>query len=117
MIDVQTKNKLNSDFSDFNNILTDHNHVVRQYYTMFLNGDYGQDIYERYLNLYRRADNDQRLRAFVIQSFIDQYALDYELSINQVRHYLKTRIGVKKLELLNAVLINDVKDLYNGMEV
>ena len=37
--------KLKTDFNDFDELLKNPNHVVRQYFTMFLNGDYGQEYF------------------------------------------------------------------------
>ena len=35
------KEKLKSDFSDFDNLLNNPNHIVRRYYTAYLDGAYG----------------------------------------------------------------------------
>ncbi len=44
------KEKLKSDFSDFDNLLNNPNHVVRRYYSAYLYGDYGEEIYTKWFD-------------------------------------------------------------------
>tara|TARA_R100001230_G_C5558827_1_gene84081 strand:+ start:72 stop:428 length:357 start_codon:yes stop_codon:yes gene_type:complete len=114
MISEETKEKINYDFKDIDNLINNNDHIVRTYYHMFLNGDYGQDIFNKYFNLYEKANNkEKKLRALAIQSFIEYNSIDYGLSYNQVRYYLKKHIGLNNLEKLNIELIKDIKNIYD----
>tara|TARA_Y100000361_G_C10994620_1_gene256014 strand:+ start:90 stop:449 length:360 start_codon:yes stop_codon:yes gene_type:complete len=114
MISEETKEKINYDFKDIDNLINDNDHIVRKYYIEFLNGNYGKDIYNKYFNLYVRANNkEKKLRALAIQSFIEYNSIDYGLSYNQIRYYLKRHIGLDNLEKLNIELIKDIKIVYN----
>ena len=114
MISEEIKEKINYDFKDINNVINDNDHIVRKYYIEFLNGNYGKDIYNKYFNLYVRANNkEKKLRALAIQSFIEYNSIDYGLSYNQIRYYLKKHIGLDNLEKLNIELIKDIKTIYN----
>tara|TARA_R100000329_G_scaffold45428_1_gene42639 strand:- start:177 stop:587 length:411 start_codon:yes stop_codon:yes gene_type:complete len=106
------KEKLKSDFSDFDNLLNNPNHVVRRYYTAYLDGAYGEEIYTKWFDRYKKAKSYKQLRAFVIQSFCEFNALDYDCSFQQVQRWLMQNIGIEKLERLNMTLIDDVADVY-----
>ena len=45
MISEEIKEKINYDFKDINNVINDNDHIVRKYYIEFLNGNYGDEIY------------------------------------------------------------------------
>ena len=106
MISEEIKEKINYDFKDINNVINDNDHIVRKYYIEFLNGNYGDEIYNKYFNLYIRANNkEKKLRALAIQSFIEYNSIDYGLSYDQVRYYLKNNICIDNLEKLNIELI------------
>ena len=114
MISEETKEKINYDFKDIDNLINDNDHIVRKYYNEFLNGNYGEDIYNKYFNLYLKANNkEKKLRALAIQSFIEYNSIDYGLSYDQVRYYLKKHIGLNNLEKLNIELIKDIKNIYD----
>ena len=104
MISEEIKEKINYDFKDIDNLINDNDHIVRRYYQMFLNGDYGQEIFNKYFNIYEKAlsfsnsNKNKKLRALAIQSFIEYNSIDYSLSYNQVRYYLKKHIGFNNLE-------------------
>ena len=113
MINEETKDKINYDFKDIDNLINNNDHIVRKYYIEFLNGNYGDEIYNKYFNLYIRANNkEKKLRALAIQSFIEYNSIDYGLSYNQVRYYLKKHIGLNNLEKLNIELIKDIENVY-----
>tara|TARA_Y100000401_G_C8271021_1_gene198350 strand:- start:251 stop:706 length:456 start_codon:yes stop_codon:yes gene_type:complete len=138
MINEETKEKINYDFKDVDNLINDEDHIVRKYYQMFLNGDYGQDIFNKYFNLYVKA-NDQsgnddytyskKMRALAIQSFAEYNSIDYGISHYQFNHYLKNHIGLDNtnlytdnngevcswLEKLNIELIKDIENVYNSI--
>jgi hypothetical protein len=109
------KQKLTSDFNDFDNLLNNPNHVVRRYYSAYLNGDYGEEIYIKWFERYKKAKSQKQLRALVIQSFCEYNALDYDCTTQQVQRWLMQNIGIEKLELLNIELIDDVKDTYQHL--
>ena len=120
MISEEIKEKINYDFKDIDNLINDNDHIVRRYYQMFLNGDYGQEIFNKYFNIYEKAlsfsnsNKNKKLRALAIQSFIEYNSIVYSLSYNQVRYYLKKHIGFNNLEKLNIELIKDIKTVYDG---
>ena len=109
------KEKLKSDFSDFDNLLSNSNHVVRRYYSAYLDGAYGEEIGTKWFDRYKEAKSQKQLRALVIQSFCEFNALDYGCSFQQVQRWLMQNIGIEKLELLNVELIDDVKDTYQHL--
>ncbi len=111
------KQKLTSDFNDFDELLNNPNHVIRRYYSAFLNGDYGIEIYHKWLSRYNKINTTKQLRSFVIQSFCEYNALDYYCKPQQVQRWLVKNIGVEKLEQLNNWLIEDVKDVYFDIKV
>lgn len=103
--------QLKNDFSDFDNIISDCNHVVRRFYRCYVNGDYGEDVYTKLQARWLDVNTDKQARMFVIQSFVEYNALDYSLSTQQVQRWLVNNIGHDKLEQLNQQLINDVREL------
>jgi len=105
------KQKLKNDFNDFDELLNNPNHVVRRYFTAFINGDYGETIYNKWEKIYNEATTDKKLRALVIQAFLEYNALDYDCTSQQVQRWLMQNIGIKKLEKLNIELIKDIIDL------
>mgnify|MGYP003655968534 FL=1 len=107
------KQKLTSDFNDFDKLLNNTNHVVRRYFHMYINGDYGEDIFTKWLARYQIATTDKKLRALVIQAFLEYNALDYGCTSQQVQRWLMANIGIEKLEQLNLELIKDVQDAYS----
>tara|TARA_R100000005_G_C4998055_1_gene204765 strand:- start:1243 stop:1614 length:372 start_codon:yes stop_codon:yes gene_type:complete len=117
-----TIQQMQNDFSDIDNILTNDNHVVRRYFRMFLNGDYGQEIFEKYFKqwnkfsnlstLYLTADNLYRKkRSFIINAFIEFNCFDYDLSRYQVKKFLLNAFK-DDIEVLNDILISDAKQVY-----
>ena len=106
-------NKLENDFNDIENIISDCDHVVRRLYRCFINGDYGK---EHAFNYAPEFDVDgfksnRSLRSFVIRSFCTNQALDYGLNYGQVQRWLVENIGHENLERLNEELMIDVSDL------
>jgi len=107
---MEYKQKLASDFNDFDELLKNSNHVVRRYFSMYINGDYGEDIFYKWLERYQEANTQKKLRSLVIQAFLEYNALDYGCTTQQVQRWLMQNIGIEKLEQLNQELINDVSD-------
>ena len=105
------KQKLTSDFNDFDELLNNPNHVVRRYFSAYINGDYGEAIYDRWAKRYNEATTDKKLRGLVIQAFLEYNALDYDCTTQQVQRWLMQNIGIEKLEKLNIELIKDIIDL------
>ncbi len=103
--------QIKNDFNDFDNIINDGNHVVRRYYRAYVDGDYGYDVYISLNNRWRDVHTDRQARMFVIQSFVEFNAKDYDLTTRQVQSWLVKQFGHDKLEQLNNVLINDVREL------
>ena len=106
------KDKLRSDFSDIENVISDTNHVVRKYYYMFLSGDYGEEIYNKYLNQWNYCKTERQLRSFVIRSFCDNQAIDYSCSDGHIQKSLMEIVGLDNLERLNLALIEDATNAY-----
>ena len=106
------KDKLRSDFSDIENVISNSNHVVRQYYSMFLNGDYGEEIATEYLSLWNNCETEKQKRSFVIQSFCDNQAKDYSCSYGHIQKSLVEIVGLDNLERLNLALIEEVTEFY-----
>jgi len=104
------KQQLKTDFYNFDEILEDSNHIVRRLYSCYINGDYGYDIYERNVQRWQQANTPKKKRAFVISTFIDAQAQDYQCTTQQVQRWLMQNIGIEKLEQFNQKLINDVED-------
>ena len=107
--------RLENDFSDFENIINDCNHVVRRFYRCFINGDYGRE-YSFYNSPYFNNDlgffrTNRCLRSFVIRSFCLNQAIDYDIDEMQVQRWLVKNIGNENLERLNRELMIDVSDI------
>tara|TARA_R100001086_G_scaffold224771_1_gene142836 strand:- start:473 stop:823 length:351 start_codon:yes stop_codon:yes gene_type:complete len=110
---MEAINKLENDFNDIENIISDCDHVVRRLYRCFINGDYG---HQHAFNYSPEFDIDgfktnRSLRSFVIRSFCTNQALDYGLNYGQVQRWLVENIGHENLERLNEELMIDVSDL------
>ena len=103
---------IKNEFNDIDNIINNPNHVVRRYYGAFLDGNYGEEIYNKYRTRFELCNTEKKKRSFVIESFVEYNALDYGLSAQQVQRWLVNNIGLKKLEQLNVELAQDVKDIY-----
>ena len=102
-----------NDFNDIDNIINNPNHVVRRYYSAFLDGNYGEDIYNKYRTRFELCNTEKKKRSFVIESFVEYNALDYGLSTQQVQRWLVKNIGLEKLEQLNKQLAEDVTEIYS----
>lgn len=107
--------KLENDFNDIENIINDCNHVVRQLYRCFVNGDYGHEWwfknspeYDQYENCFK---SNHSFKSFVIRSFCMNQARDYGLEYGQVQRWLVKNIGHQNLNRLNKELMIDVSDL------
>jgi uncharacterized protein (DUF2267 family) len=109
---MQKYQPIANDFDDIDNIINNPNHVVRRYYSAFLDGNYGEEIYKKYRTLFELCNTEKKKRSFVIQSFVEYNALDYDLSTQQVQRWLVNNIGLEKLEQLNKQLAEDVKEIY-----
>ena len=105
-----TIEQMKNDFNDIENILTNENHVVRKYFRMFLNGDYGQEIFEKYYKQWHNCKNTRNKRSFIINAFIEFNCFDYDLSRYQVKKFLLN--AFKDIEVLNEILINDAEQVY-----
>lgn len=107
-----TSEQMQNDFNDVANILNDSNHVVRRYFQMFLNGDYGEEIFDKFLKHWNNCKTYRNKRAFIINAFVEFNASDYDLSVYQVRKFL---LGVfaDDIERLNNVLIDDAEAVYS----
>jgi len=108
---MENIHKLKTDFNDFDELLKNPNHVVRRYFTMFLNGDYGQEYFNKYSTRYISANTYKQKRSIIIQAFLEFNAIDYGLKPSQVQYWLKKNIGLEKLEQLNAELITDIDNI------
>ena len=104
--------QIQNDLKDIEEIINNPDHIVRIYYRAYLDGNYGQELYEKYSNLRSRANSEKQKRSFVIQSFCDYNSLDYGLTRSQVQGWLMTNIGIEKLEELNRELISDAEHAY-----
>jgi len=114
-MNIEITRKINNDFNDIDNLLSDDNHIVRSYYRMYLNGDYGENIYNHNTNLWENCKSERNKRAFVINTFTKFNCIDYGLSEYQVRKFLISKFG-NKLEDFNKALIKDAEDAYNKLE-
>jgi len=103
---------IKNDFNDIDNIINNPNHVVRRYYGAFLDGNYGEELFNKNKERFNHCTTSKKLRSFVINSFIEYNALDYGLTPQQVQRWLVNNIGLEKLEQLNVELAQDVKDIY-----
>ena len=108
-----TIQQMKNDFSDIDNILTNDNHLVRQYFTMFLNGDYGVEIFEKYFKQWHKYSQYRNKRSFIINAFTEFNCLDYDLSRYQVKKFLLN--AFKDIEVLNDILIEDARNVYNQL--
>jgi len=109
------KQRLFNDFNNFDSLLNDINHPVIRYYNMYLNGDYGEEIFNKWFNRYKNCKTHKQIKSLVIQSFLEYNALDYNCKSQQVQRWLMRYIGIDKLELLNNILIENIKDIYNPL--
>ena len=108
---------IKNDFNDIDNIIENPNHVVRRYYGAFLDGNYGEELFNKNKERFNYCTTDKKLRSFVISSFVEYNALDYGLTPQQVQRWLVDNIGLEKLEQLNVELAKDVEDIYSEEEV
>ena len=104
--------QIQNDLKDIEEIINNPDHIVRIYYRAYLDGNYGQELYEKYSNLWNKSNSHKQRRAFVIQSFCDYNSLDYGLTRSQVQSWLMTNIGIEKLKELNRELISDAEHAY-----
>ena len=111
------KETIKNDFSDIEELINNPNHIVRRYYTSYLDGNYGQEIYKTNLAHWERCKTDRQKRTFVIQTFCNFNALDYNCSYGHLQNCLMDLIGLEKLEELNLELIKDATEVYNNKEV
>ena len=105
---------IKNDFSDFEEILSNPDHVVRRHYRCFMDGSYGMEYYNKYSQ--RWADallpyNGKRLRSIIIQSFCEYNAIDCDLTQAEVQRWLVKNIGIDNLEKLNHELMDDVRSM------
>ena len=105
------KETIKNDFSDIEELITNPNHIVRRYYTSYLDGNYGQEIYKTNLAHWERCKTDRQKRSFVIQTFCNFNAYGH------LQNCLIDLIGLEKLEELNLELIKDATEVYNNKEV
>jgi len=119
-----TIQQMQNDFSDADNILTNDNHVVRRYFIMFLNGDYGEEIFKKYFKQWDEFshsswitadDYNNKRRSFIINAFIEFNCRDYDLSRYQVKKLLLNAFK-DDIEYLNEILIQDAKNVYNQID-
>ena len=106
---------IKNDFSDFEEILSNPNHVVRRYYSAFMNGDYGEEYFDKYRDRWQKAllpYNGKKLRSIIIQSFCEYNAIDCGLTQAEVQRWLVKNIGIDTLEKLNNELCHDLMDLF-----
>tara|TARA_Y100001937_G_scaffold79355_1_gene107560 strand:- start:25 stop:378 length:354 start_codon:yes stop_codon:yes gene_type:complete len=110
---------MKNDFNDIDNIIKNPNHVVRRYYGAFLDGNYGEELFNKNKERFTYCTTSKKLRSFVISSFVEYNALDYGLTPQQVQRWLVDNVGLEKLEQLNTELAKDVKNIYaeEGVEV
>ena len=107
-------NAIKNDFSDFAEIIKNPNHVVRRYYSAFMNGDYGKEYFDKYSERLHDAfvpHNRKKIRSIIIQSFCEYNSVDYGLTSSEVQRWLIKNIGKNKLERLNLELEKDLTDL------
>ena len=105
-----TIQQMQNDFSDIDNVLTNDNNLVRQYFKMFLNGNYGEEIFEKYFKQWTNCKNTRNKRSFIINAFIEFNCFDYDLSRYQVKKFLLN--AFKDIEVLNDILINEAEQVY-----
>jgi len=106
---------INNDFNDINDLLINDNHIIRRYYQMYLNGDYGEEVFNYNNNLWANCKTERNKRAFVINTFVKFNCLDYDLSEYQVRKFIINKFK-DKLEEFNQVLIKDAEEVYNQLD-
>ena len=106
---------INNDFNDINDLLINDNHIIRKYYQMYLNGDYGEEVFNYNNNLWANCKTERNKRAFVINTFVKFNCLDYDLSEYQVRKFIISKFK-DKLEEFNQVLIKDAEEVYNQLD-
>tara|TARA_R110000868_G_scaffold209583_1_gene459450 strand:+ start:1421 stop:1759 length:339 start_codon:yes stop_codon:yes gene_type:complete len=111
-MNINTTEAINNDFNDIDNLITNDNHIVRRYYQMYLNGDYGEAIYNDCKNFWKICKTERNKRAFVINTFIDFNSRDYGINNLTVRKFIISKLG-DKLEDFNKALIKDAEEVYN----
>ena len=109
------KNRLSNDFNNIEEIINNPNDLNRVHYSWFLNGNYGEEIYLKYLNRWNEATTPKKMRSFVIESFCSFVSHDANCTYQQTQRWLVKNIGIDNLEILNEVLIQDVKETYEGL--
>jgi len=109
------KDKLKNDFNDFEEIISNDNHIIRVLFRMYLNGDYGRDISEKWFSRWKEASTEKKSRSIIIQAFGEYNATDYDCSYQQQQKWLVNNIGHEKLEQLNKVLMSDFDDVMEGI--
>ena len=108
---------IKTDFSNIDEIIQDASHPVRNLYTCYLNGDYTDRAYDKWDLEWSWVENERQARRFVIASFVEYNSTDYQLTHGQVQRWLVKNIDADKLEQLNNVLIEDVKELMNERHI
>ena len=111
-MNTNTIEVINNDFNDVDNLLANDNHIIRKYYQMYLNGDYGEEVFNYNNNLWASCKTERNKRAFVIHTFTQFNCLDYDLSEYQVRKFIISKLG-NKIEDFNKALIKDAEEVYN----
>ena len=76
---------------------------------MYLNGDYGEEVFNYNNNLWANCKTERNKRAFVINTFVKFNCLDYDLSEYQVRKFIINKFK-DKLEEFNHALIKDAEE-------